>query len=286
MSRRAVEVSDGIGQLPYSKGLMASSMTVSGLPLSETFKIAQKIEDMLRRDQRKSVTRQQLREMAVAMLREAGGPYADVYLKWQAVEELDAPLIVLIGGATGVGKSTAATQLAARLGITRVISSDAVREVLRSALSPVLMPVLHVSSFEAGSLPIELRSGAGPIVGGFIEQVKTVSVGIEALVARALKEKTDIIIEGAHVVPGFIGQIQQFPAPAVIAQMVLTIESEELHRNHFLARGEQGPRGGGKYLESFDKIRVIQDFIEKSALETGVPVVEAFDLDSTLQDLT
>lgn len=281
-----ITISDGVSGLPYSKGLMASSMTVSGLPLAETFKIAQKIEDLLIAQRRNRISRPQLREMAASMLFEVGEPYASVYLKWQAVEDLDVPLVVLIGGATGVGKSTAATQLAARLGITRVISTDAVREVLRSALSSDLMPVLHVSSFRAASLVTDLPPGIDPVVAGFTEQVKAVSVGVDALINRALREKTDIIIEGAHLVPGFAGRFDDQSGPAVVAQVVLTVASEELHRSHFLARGEQGFRSGGKYLASFDKIRLIQEFIQNSALESGVPVVEAFDLDSTLQDLT
>ena len=59
------------------------------------------------------------------------------------------PLVILIGGATGVGKSTIATQLAARLGIVRVVATDAIREVMRSMFSPELMPSLHTSSFQA-----------------------------------------------------------------------------------------------------------------------------------------
>ncbi len=56
---------------------------------------------------------------------------------------------MLIGGATGVGKSTIATQLAARLGVVRVVASDAIREVMRAMFSRELMPSLHTSSFDA-----------------------------------------------------------------------------------------------------------------------------------------
>ena len=79
----------------------------------------------------------------------AGDRYAKNYLRWREVESLDVPLVILIGGATGVGKSTIATQLAARMGIVRVVATDAIREVMRSMFSPELMPTLHMSSFEA-----------------------------------------------------------------------------------------------------------------------------------------
>ena len=74
----------------------------------------------------------------------AGERYAKNFLRWREVERLDVPLVILIGGTTGVGKSTIATQLAARLGIVRVVATDAIREVMRSMLSSELMPTLHV----------------------------------------------------------------------------------------------------------------------------------------------
>ena len=66
----------------------------------------------------------------------AGERYAKNFVRWREVERLDVPLVILIGGATGVGKSTIATQLAARLGIVRVVATDAIREVMRAMFSP------------------------------------------------------------------------------------------------------------------------------------------------------
>ena len=68
--------------------------------------------------------------------------------RWRDLEALGRPLVVLIGGATGVGKSTIATELAARLGITRVSSTDFIRQILRSVVSEAIAPELSRSSFE------------------------------------------------------------------------------------------------------------------------------------------
>ena len=70
--------------------------------------------------------------------------------RYHELAELDLPIIVLIGGATGTGKSTVATEVAYRLGITRVTSTDFVRQTLRAFFSPEFMPSIHYSSFEAG----------------------------------------------------------------------------------------------------------------------------------------
>ncbi len=134
----------------------------------------------------------------------AGDRYAKNFVRWREVERLDVPLVILIGGTTGVGKSTIATQLAARLGIVRVVATDAIREVMRSMLSPELMPTLHTSSFHADLALREPGKSADPLLLGFREQTAAVSVGINALIERAATEGTGIIIEGAHIVPGFL----------------------------------------------------------------------------------
>ena len=60
------------------------------------------------------------------------------------------PLVLLVGGATGTGKSTVATEVAHRLGITRVTSTDFIRQTIRAFFSETRMPSVHYSSFEAG----------------------------------------------------------------------------------------------------------------------------------------
>jgi 2-phosphoglycerate kinase len=66
------------------------------------------------------------------------------------LQTLDVPIIVLIGGGTGTGKSTVAAEVAHRLGITRVASTDFIRQTMRAFFSPEFMPTIHYSSFEAG----------------------------------------------------------------------------------------------------------------------------------------
>src|SRR6266516_3751987 len=200
-----IVISDRDPGLPYSKGLMASRVMVTGLAPYRAYQVAERIEEVLLDRRVPSVTAQELNQVTITVLEEvAGERYAKNFLRWQEVERLDTPLVLLIGGATGVGKSTIATQLAARLGIVRFVATDAIREVMRSMFSPELMPTLHTSSFEAdAALREPPTSAADPLIVGFREQTAAVAVGINALIERAALEGTSIIIEGAHVVPGF-----------------------------------------------------------------------------------
>jgi 2-phosphoglycerate kinase len=113
-------------------------------------------------------------------------------------------LIILIGGATGVGKSIIATVISNRLNIARVTSTDAIREVMRASVSEKLIRPLRGSSYNAYQYLALPPSGVNPVILGFREQVMAVTVGIEAIINRSIQEKDDTIIEGAHVVPGYL----------------------------------------------------------------------------------
>jgi len=140
---RVIVVSDQEPGLPYSKGLRASELMVTGLSPFRAYQVAEEVEERLLSEGTETVTREQLNELTVVVLSDlAGERYAKNFLRWQSIEKLDVPLVVLIGGATGVGKSTIATQLAVRMGIVRVSGSDAVREVSRAMLTSQLMPTL------------------------------------------------------------------------------------------------------------------------------------------------
>lgn len=277
-----IVVSDRAG-LPYSKGLMASSIMATGLDPFRAYEVAERIEEELIASNTFEITREQLRDLATRTINDmAGQRFADTYRNWQAVEEMDLPFIVLIGGTTGVGKSTVATQLAARLGITRIISTDAIREVMRSLFSERIMPTLHTSSFEAHSaIRGPIPRSADPVIVGFEEQVRTVCVAVEALVERAVLEGTNLIVEGAHLVPGFIGGAWE--EKAVVVPIVMTVDDEDVHRSHFFLRADEtGQRNAERYLTGFENIRKVQKYIRNAAHSRGAAIIPSYSLDATL----
>jgi len=281
--RRHVTVRDGKAGLPYSKGLMATSVMAAGLSPYEAFHVAEVIEERLHAEDRVAISSAELRQIAASVLEaEVGLPYADNYRLWQQAQERKVPLIVLIGGATGVGKSTIATMVANRLGIVRIASTDAVREVMRGIFTKEMMPSLHTSSFEVTSLLKDPPGDADPVIAGFRHQVHAVAVGVAQLLRRALIEGTDLIVEGAHVVPGFL----RLPPrdTAIVVPSVISIDDEQVHRSHFVARASEARnRGDRRYLDHFHDIRKIQSYVRALALEHGVPVISSHALDSTVK---
>ncbi|CAN5714098.1 hypothetical protein BH20ACT2_BH20ACT2_11570 [soil metagenome] len=281
---RHVVVSDEIYGLPFSKGLMASSIMATGLAPARAFHVAEIIENRLHENDMATVTHAELTCLALAVLRdEVGETYADSYAKWQTVKRVESPLIILLGGAPGVGKSTIATMLANRLGITRVIPTDAIREVMRAMFSTELLPTLQCSSFETSTaVHRPLPPDTDAVIAGFREQVAAVSVGVEALIARAVDEGTNLILEGAHVVPGF-ADLGLFAGRAVVVPMVIAVDDTEAHRSHFVLRGNDlAARPPDRYLSHFEDIRRIQGYLRAMADSHGVPVVPSYSLDATL----
>ncbi len=284
--RKRIFIAEQEYGLPFSKGVTASSLMITGLSPMQAYSVANQVEKELLAMGSDSVSAEKLTELTEGVLRqEAGDRYANAFLKWQSIAQLDLPLIILIGGATGAGKSTVATQLATRLGITRVVSTDAVREVLRSALTREMFPSLYASSFEADRAvrqPIP-HSGDRLII-GFREQAAAVAVGAQRLIERAISEGMDMIMEGAHLVPGFLESVER--DDAVIVPVLIVIEDEELHRSHFFRRGRDSrERPQERYLNAFDKIRRIQKYMASSAAMRGVPTVDHVDVDTTLSHI-
>ena len=277
-------ISDGDSGLPYSKGLMAWRVMATGLSSFRSYEIAEHIEARLRASGVSAIASGELADITEEVTREiAGDRYADNFLRWRQVEQLDLPLVILIGGTTGVGKSTLATQLAARLGIVRVVATDAIRAVMRALFSQELMPTLYTSSFDAGTALREapLRTEDRAIV-GFREQTAAVSVGLRGLLDRAAIEGTSVIIEGAHAVPGFV-DLEPWEDRVVAVPLVVSVDEEDLHHSHFETRGIDSPsRPADRYEAGFENIRKVQKYIKSQALSHGVPVIPNYNLDQTL----
>lgn len=282
--KRVIVISDREPGLPYSKGLRASELMVTGLSPFRAYQVAEAVEHRLQERRILSVTAHELDELTIDVLSDlAGERYATNFLKWREVGNLDVPLVLLIGGATGVGKSTIATQLAVRLGIVRVVATDSIREVMRALFSRELMPTLYTSSFNADeALREPPPRPTDRVIVGFREQTAAVAVGIRALVERAAIEGTSAVIEGAHIVPGFF-DLAPYQERVLTIPMVVSVEDEDLHRTHFAVRSvDAASRPFERYVQGFPNIRRVQKYIKSQAMAHNVPVIPNYSLDQAL----
>ena len=254
--------------LPYSKGLMARALMATGVSAVRAYELASRVEADLKARGETAVDLGRLEELAVDVLGENEGAQALRRLRrLETLRELDLPIILLIGGATGTGKSTVATEVAYRLGITRVSSTDFVRQTMRAFLSRQFMPSIHRSSFDIPDED-ELRD----VLGAFVDQTQNVLIGVRAVIDRALQEGWSLVLEGVHLVPGMLPKVEG----ALVVHCVLAIENEEMHAAHFWVRdaSSDGLRPVQKYLDALPDIRLVQEFVVEQARRAGVPVVE------------
>jgi 2-phosphoglycerate kinase len=269
---------------PWSKGLMARALAATGLNPTRAYELARRADADLAARNAPELDLDRLGELAVEVLGEAeAGRTIRRLRRLQALQHLDLPVLLLVGGATGTGKSTLATEVAHRLGITRVTSTDFIRQTMRAFFSPDFMPSVHYSSFEA---ELGLRHADEDVSGdtallGFLDQTRNVLVGVEAVIDRALTEGWSMALEGVHLVPGMVRFDR---TDALVVQCVVAISDEDVHRSHFWVRDSatEGLRALEKYLDGMPEIRAIQDTLLERARRFDVPVIENTSVDESV----
>ncbi|HEX7038643.1 MAG TPA: ATP cone domain-containing protein [Trueperaceae bacterium] len=283
-----VKAKDGI-QFPFSRGILARSLMGIGLGPDFSHNLAKRVEqELYARGHDVVGTAEVLEQVALLLRLEAGDEYARRYLIMRQMHERERPVMLLIGGAPGVGKSAIAAEVAYRLGIPRVVSTDIVRQALRSLIGPELSPTLHASSFTAwrAELLPEEQASAEPernaVLRGFLAQVRQLDPAITAIVERSVAEDTSLVIEGVHLVPGTVAEKRV--VGATILRAMLFVDDVDDHRKHFAVREVRtGSRLARPYLDHFDEIRVLHDYLLERSEAEGVLVVDATDFETAVE---
>ncbi len=280
MTRELLVTARGTG-LPFSKGVLAQSLLAAAIDSTEAFAIARRIEDELMAKSEREISRDSLRTMVSDVLRrERGEDVAERYLLWRQNQEPEVPLVLLLGGTSGVGKSAIALEVARRLEIGRVLSTDSIRQVMRVLLSRELVPALYGSSYDAHTL-LPVEDGVRPdVIAGFRAQASALAIGIRASLERTVEESSHLVIDGVSIAPGLI-ELGTYKGRAQPVFLVIKVEADEL-RKRLVGRATGQPlRLPDRYLANFDAILAIQEHLLERAAREGVPVIENRSLDES-----
>ncbi len=279
---------------PFSADQHRRCLETIGITYEEATAVTEEIRQHLIDTQLTSITSQEIGRLTYHCLEKTeklGPAVAQRWLVWIDFLRSGRPLILLIGGTSGCGKSTVATALANQLDIVRTQSTDMLREVMRSMLSKRLLPILHTSSFSAWhSLPN--REG-GPLeddaelllAEGYLAQADLLSVASEAVIDRALRERVSLIFEGVHIHPGLLERIPA-DTDAVIVPIMLAVLKRGKLRDRIAGRGTKVPqRRSERYLQHFEDIWRLQSFLLSEADRTKIPIIVNTERDRVIREI-
>lgn len=264
-----------------------------GLASEEAMDVVTAIHKHLVDRRIETMTSRRLGQLTYRYLRQSsklGAAVAHRWLVWHDFINSGRPLIYLIGGTAGCGKSTIATMLASRLDIVRTQSTDMLREVMRMMMPEQLVPVLHTSSFTAWTAlpgkPEAIQDVPETLlINGYRSQADLLAVAIDAVIQRTLREQASLIVEGVHIHPAFIEKLETSDDAIVIPVMLGVLKRKQLQRR-ISGRGSDVPqRRANRYLKHFDEIWRLQSYLLSEADRANIQIVVNSNRDKVFREI-
>lgn len=162
-------------------------------------------------------------------------------------------MIILLGGASGTGKSQVSYRLAARLGAALVEVDDIV-VALQATTTPEQLPLLHF--WDTQPHPID----PAEVVKLQIAIAEALVPAVRAVVANHRETNTPVVIEGDYLLP--IAGV-----PTVILHEA---DEAQIARNYRAREPEAGDQSGRALVS-----RMYGDWLAERALREGAAVVAA-----------
>ncbi len=284
-----IEVIDESGHVkPFSRGTFSRRLLGCGMSPDLYGTVTREIHDHLINHPTHQITTRELIALTYQSLRTNGNQkVADEYLVWCDVIRNEIPLIILIGGVPGSGKSTIATELASRLSIVRTQSTDMLREVMRALIPKRVSPSLHESSFNAGKAQfrssIRKTKNLDTLLSGYQMQSDMVAVACEAVLNRAVNERVSLILEGVHMRPDLFRRLDKVTDAVVVPVILAVLQQKRLRQNIRERAGEK--RAAKRYLNHFDEIWQLQTAILSDADAADIEIVDSMDIDETATEI-
>lgn len=271
----------------FSRGRHARYLRSSGMKAEKAEQTTALIHDQLLASGVSSITTCQLGYLTYLCLQqEVSKKAARRYLVWSDFQRSARPLLLLICGTVGSGKSTIATEVAHLLEIVRIQSTDMLREVMRMMMPEKLLPVLHSSSFNAWkSLPIQDMKDQDRdqlVAQGYRSQVDLLAVPCEAVLQRAVEESVPIILEGVHAHPDLMSLAPDNEDAIMVHVTLAVLKAREL-KSRLRGRGVEVPqRRAKRYLNKFESIWGLQTFLLTEADRCDVPIITNSDKEKAI----
>jgi 2-phosphoglycerate kinase len=280
------------GDSPFSAGILTRSLEACVVDKKPAIEVALRVQEAVQARGQSVIEAPAMRRLIYQSLKEhCSNEAANDYLSRRQFKTSGKPLIILVGGASGTGKSTICSELAYRLDVVRTQSTDMMREIIRSYLAPHVVPTLGFSSFDAwrglpGITTQDARSNTdNPVIAGFQAQCANVRSALEATIDRALKERLDMIIDGVHVLPMELDLAKAREAAVVVSVMLAVTTRQQLANQLSWRSREQPDRGTSRHLEQLDAIWELQSFLLNLADKAQIPIIANWTIENTVRNV-
>jgi len=198
--------------------------------------------------------------------------FTRVYLNVPRFKDLRKPTVVFIHGGAGVGKSTIGNVISKKLGIPTYFRATITRAVMRHFIPMHLCPEVHRSSYQGR-----------PTIEGFYEQSFSISKAIEAVLDRAIKENTSVMIESGVLLPGTLSR-QYYERANIVEVLLAAPENKITHRRMLVGSVSLG-KDKNKRLNNFHPIRLIDFVMKKLAKDREITVIEHKDMQDIISEI-
>lgn len=276
---------------PFSVGILTHCLESCAIAPEMALEGARHVHDALNATGHKEISHRALRHIIYQCLKlHVSEKKANMYLSWRQFQNSGKPLILLVGGVSGAGKSTVTAEVAYRMDIVRTQSTDIMREIIRCYLAPHVVPTLGYSSFEAWrGMPAIKRKGRrevdNPVISGFVTQFGKVKVALEATINRALDEGQPLIVDGVLVLPWEL-ELEELQKRAIVVPVMLAVMRKKLLAKQLKHRGrEQNARKASRYLKHLDDIWELQSYLLSQADQAGIPIIPNWSMESTVREV-
>lgn len=222
-----------------------------------------------------------------------------------SIQEQRSSVAVLLAGTSGTGKSTLAGLLAARLGITTVLSTDNIRHMLRSFAAEEQNPLLWASTYQAGDHIQSSETAAQDstpstsytsttsessarwdakkrAVKGYKAQSEMVMESLDRLISSCAARHESLVCEGVHLSLNFVVQLMQ--RHRTIVPFLIYISNEDKHKERFAVRAKHMTLdpAANRYVKYIRNIRTIQDYLCRRADKHMIPKVDNTNVDRSV----
>ncbi len=282
-SARFITVEGSGYEYRFSRGLLAHSLELRGLPLDEAYRVAKKVQTLLKSKGIAKIKEDDLREyvktMAFHFFGEEIATNYNIIEKWHGSS---VPIIILISGAKGTGTSKIGELIAKKLAIPTIVSTSIVAKILRKMISPELAPELHAKSYFAYEKLRPIYSVLyDKVLVGYEEHSRFVAEAVEALVIRALNEGISMVVRGEHLLPRFMSN--DFIENPNVVYVVLQTKDEEKHKSRYCSYPDV--KKTEEKQNQFPAIRKIHDYLVEEAKNRNLIVINSRETQSAIDDL-